>query len=61
MAEQGKVLETLCGETVMTAAGLAMSKGRMSKGRMSKVKGKALGWTWEPGQGRRQDQVHVQG
>ncbi len=46
----------MCGERMMTAAVQVMSKGRMSK-----VKGKALGWTWEPGQGRGQDHVHAQG
>jgi len=56
VAEQGKALEKMCGEMVMTAAALVMSKGRMSK-----VKGKALGWTWEPGQGPGQDQVLAQG
>ncbi len=50
------MLEKMCGEMVMTAAVRVMSKERMSK-----VKGKALGWTWEPGQGRGQDQVHAQG
>ncbi len=56
MAEQGKELVTTCGEMVMTAAALVMSKGRTSK-----VKEKVLGWTWEPGQGRGQDQVLAQG
>ncbi len=56
MAEQGKVLEKMYGEMVMTAAALVMSKGRTSK-----AKGKAPGWTREPGQGRGQDQVLAQG
>jgi len=46
VAEQGKALKEMCGEMVMTTAVLAMSKERMSK-----MKGKALRWTWEPGQG----------